>query len=269
MTQSVLLRFVHITDTHISHDPHYNENNTPHTPLVGAKALVHQLKALPFTPDFVLHTGDVAFYPVDEAYDTAREVLSQIPYPTYYIPGNHDSSEALQKRFLGISNPAEKYDYTVEVNGVRLICLDSKDPSLEVRGRLTDAQLTWLEVQCKADDPRPILVAIHHNPLKVGIPWWDDFMSLENGDDFHAVLLSAREKIRGVFYGHVHQGTVIYRDGILYASAVSSWYQINAYPGQIDTEYDRYGSPGYSVVTLTANTTFIRRCQYIVEPVTT
>ncbi|MEP7293750.1 MAG: metallophosphoesterase, partial [Chloroflexota bacterium] len=76
-----LLRFVQISDTHISHDPHYNVDGAMHTPLIGAKSLVHQLSLLPFKPDFVLHTGDVVYDPDELAYPVAREILSAIEVP--------------------------------------------------------------------------------------------------------------------------------------------------------------------------------------------
>ncbi|MBK8024860.1 MAG: metallophosphoesterase [Chloroflexi bacterium] len=265
MPEHMLLRFVHITDTHISADPHYNMPGASHTPMVGAQALVNKLKHLPFQPDFVLHTGDVAYEPDDSAYAAAKDILGQIPYPVHYLPGNHDSVTGLQRHLLGIADPREAYDTEFEVNGVQVITVDSNRPAEPPRGRVSDAQLAWLEARCKADDPRPLIVAVHHNVLKVGIPWWDDHMSLENGEEFHAALLPARNRLRGVFFGHVHQDTETYRDGILYSSALSSWYQIHASPGQIDTEPDRYAGPGFSVVTVTATTTFIRRHRFTVD----
>ncbi|MBL8130958.1 MAG: metallophosphoesterase [Anaerolineae bacterium] len=263
MTSPILLRFVHITDTHLSHDPAYSVPEAPHTPLAGARALVATLKRLPFTPDFVLHTGDVVYDPDERAYAAARDLLGQIPYPVHYLPGNHDSLTGFQRHLLGIE-PRETCDTAFEVNGVQVVCVDSTRPAQEPRGRVSDAQLAWLAEQCRPDDPRPLVVAVHHNALKVGIPWWDDYMSMENGDAFHAALLPARHRLRGVFFGHVHQDTETYRDGILYASALSSWYQIHTYPGQVETINDDAAGPGFSVVTLTATTTFIRRHRFVV-----
>ncbi len=62
----ILLTFVHISDTHISQHPSYNTDFGEVTTLVGVKALVEQLNNLPFEPDFVLHTGDVAYNPDPE-----------------------------------------------------------------------------------------------------------------------------------------------------------------------------------------------------------
>jgi Icc protein len=259
-----LLRFVHITDTHISPDPDYNLDGAPHAPLIGAKALVDQLNSLPFTPDFVLHTGDVAYDPDPAAYPAAREILSQINAPCYYLAGNHDDSAALQRILLGHSDPKTPFDYEFEVNGVQIVCVDSNRPVEQPRGRVSDEQLAWLEGICRARDSRPLIVAVHHNALPMGTPWWDDFMRMVNGEAFHQALLPARERIRGVFFGHVHQSTETLRDGILHVSAPSSWTQILNNPTQVKTEYDPFGVPGFSVVTITREQTYIRRHTFAV-----
>ncbi len=261
-----MLRFVHISDTHISPDPHYNHDAAQHTPLMGAKALVHELNALPFTPDFVLHTGDVAYNPDAAAYPVAREALSAIRYPTYYLAGNHDDPAALQRVMLGAEQIKTPFDYQFEVKGVQIVCVDSNRPAEPPGGRVSEAQLAWLEGLCRAQDDRPLVVATHHNVLPMGSPWWDDTMRMENGEDFHRALLPARDRIRGVFFGHVHQNIAITRDGIPYFSALSTWYQIHNYPGQLETEVDRYAAPGFNVVMITPEQTYVRRHSFTVDP---
>ncbi len=90
-------------------------------------------------------------------------------------------------------------------------------------------------------------------------------MGIRNTADFHAAILPAKHRLRGVFFGHVHQNIDLYRDGILYASTVSSWVQFLSYPGQARTHVDENAEPGYSIVTVSPEQTFIRRCRYRVE----
>ena len=143
-----------------------------------------------------------------------------------------------------------------------IICLDSNGPAEPPRGFIIEEQLAWLEKLCAADDPRPLIVAVHHNLLPVGIPWLDDYMRTINGEAVHQALLPARHRLRGVFFGHVHQNLDMYRDGILYASTLSSWTQFQAWPEQIETIQDTNADPGFSVVTLTRDQTYIRRCRF-------
>ncbi len=261
----MLLRFVHVSDTHISADPHYNDYDAPHTPLIGAKSLVHELNHLPFTPDFVLHTGDVAYDKDESAYHAARDVFSALNLPIYYLAGNHDDPAALQRIVLGAAAISDPFELEFEVNGVQIVSVDSNRPAQAPRGRVSAAQLARLDAICRADDDRPLIVATHHNALPVGTDWWDDYMRIENGEDFHRALLPARDRLRGVFFGHVHQNTETLRDGILYVSTTSSWSQIFNDPGQVETVMDRYAQPGFSVVTITRDQTYIRRHRYVVD----
>lgn len=262
-----LLTFVHISDTHIHPDPNYTGEYGEYGSLEGAQALVEQINALPFTPDLILHTGDVVYDPVPEAYDTAKAVLGQLKAPVYYVMGNHDDAGALQTRLLGEQGlPLSPYDYEFEVNGVRFICVDSTrkfdSPVENPSGYMTDDQLHWLAVRCSRGGDKPIVVGVHHNPMRMGSPWWDKYMRLANGDDFHKMLQYATFRLRGIFFGHIHQNTDTFQDGLLYSSTASSWCQFQAAPGQKKTVPDKGAEPGFSVVTLTETKTFIRRYRF-------
>jgi Icc protein len=257
-----LLRFVHISDTHLSHDPDYARDWAPYHPRPGVEALVEQINALPFAPDFVLHTGDVVAAPDAAAYRLARELLGRIRFPVYYLAGNHDDPAMLQRELLGTERPVEPFDYHLEVNGVQIVCLDSTGPAEPPAGSIRSAQLARLADLCASADRHPLVVALHHNALPTGIPWLDDYMGLTNGLALHRALLPARHRLRGVFSGHIHQNTQTLRDGILYASVVSSWYQIHAWPGQTETVREPGAQPGYNIVTVTPEQTFIRCYRY-------
>ncbi len=262
-----LLTFVQISDTHISHDPDYGRNeSSAHSTQTGAKALVKQVNALPFKIDFVLHTGDVVYDPLPEPYQTAKEILGKINYPIYYVRGNHDHPEYLQRFMQGRSETTPYIHYEFEVNGVQFIVLDSNGPAEVPRGYVTADQLVWLDGLLSKDDARPLVVAIHHNTIPTGSPWLDDYMRITNGEDVHALLKKAKDRLRGVFFGHVHQNISMYRDGILYTSGLSSWSQFHAAPGQVDTVHDEGAECGFNVVHLTTDgATYIRRYRFRVE----
>jgi len=256
-----LLTFVHISDTHISPDSDYSQSYADYPPLEGAKALVDSLQALPFDVDFILHTGDVIYDPHESVYKTAKDIFSALNTPIYYIAGNHDHNDGLQRQLMG-RKPSEvipNLHYEVEVNGVQLICMDSNGPAEPPSGYVTDAQLEWLDALCTANDERPLVIAIHHNPLAVDVPWLDDWMKIINGEAFHEIVKKARSRLVGVFHGHIHQNTTVYRDGVLYSSTVSPWVQFHSYRGMTDTTPDTGARPGYSVVMVKPNQSFIRR----------
>lgn len=259
-----LLRFVHLSDTHLSPDPDYGrgQNGAAHSAREGAEALVRAVNVLPFQPDFILHTGDVVYDPDPAAYVVAQEILGQLKAPVLYVAGNHDDRTELQRTLGGVSNPTPYYHYEREINGVQIIVLDSNGPAEVPRGYVTPEQLNWFEERTAGFDLRPLIVTIHHNVLPVNIPWLDDFMRTTNGWDVHVTLMPVRGRLRGVFSGHVHQPLDTVRDGILYVSAASSWCQFHAYPEQVDTIDDTGSGPGFNIVTVTHDQTYIRHCRF-------
>lgn len=253
------LTFIHISDTHISDNPDYNVPDAVHKPVKSAKALVQTIQNLPFDYDFVLHTGDVVYDPHESAYDTARDIFSPIRKPVFYIAGNHDHQAGLQTRLVGSKQSIANYHYEFETNGVQVICVDSNGPAEPPAGNMTDEQMTWLEALCKADDDRPLIVAVHHNPVPVGVPWLDGWMRITNGLDFHEVVKQAKHRLVGVFHGHIHQATTVYREGVMYCACASSWYQLGGYPGMEKPAADTSAKSGFSVVTVQDYQAYVRR----------
>lgn len=265
------LRFIHISDTHINPDLSFRPYYVPATssaPLVTAVALIEHLHALPFKPDFVLHTGDITSDPVNAYYTTASTLLAQIPVSTYCVVGNHDSLEGVRSLIKEPVSyaPTGSLDYVLERDYVQIVCLDSASHSIEHASKLSDAQLAWVESICASNDDRPLILALHHPVLPIGVPWIDNRMRLLNGETLHAILLKAQKRLRGVFLGHIHQGIDVLRDGVLYSAAQSSWYQLNAFPHTNDDQPDEIALPGFSVVTITAQQTIIRRHTFNVGP---
>jgi 3',5'-cyclic-AMP phosphodiesterase len=100
-------------------------------------------------------------------------------------------------------------------------------------------------------------VAVHHHPLPLYAPWLDGIV-MTNGEDLHRVLLKARHRLRGVFYGHIHESVVTVRDGISYYSVLSGWFQTRTWHNQVIPQNEPLHFPGFNVVTLTEQDTFVR-----------
>ena len=260
-----LLTFVHISDTHLSRVPDYKEIAEGNSAVAGARALVRVVNALPFTPDFILHTGDVSDDLSAESYESARGILGELKAPVVYVAGNHDDPVTLQRVMLGRESALKPFDDEHEIDGVQIVTVDSNGPAQPPRGYLKDEQIERLRrIASDPGDTRPLVVAVHHNVLPTGTPWWDEYVRILNGEAMHEALLPARHRLCGVFHGHVHQGTTTVRDGIVYTSVVSSFYQLMVWPGMTKTEIDRDLQPGFNVVTVARGQTFIRRHHFSV-----
>lgn len=260
-----LLRFVHITDTHINPDLSYTVYDAP-PPLVCARALVDAVNALPFQPDFILHTGDVAYDPYPEIYPTIRDLFAALPAPVIYAVGNHDDSAAVQQVLMG--RPAAEtlpYWHSRQViKGVEVVVIDTNGPDVELPGgHIVDEVLAFLEQVCTADTDMPLIVAAHHNLVKLGTPWLDDWMRTINGDAAHALLKRAVPRLKGVFYGHIHQAFDAVLDSVYYSAGASPWASFMAYPSAEHVSFspDPIANPGFSVVQITPQGAIVRRHQ--------
>jgi 3',5'-cyclic AMP phosphodiesterase CpdA len=266
----ISLRFVHLTDTHIHANPDYGASEeraaNPHTTQQGARALVEAVNRLPFQPDFILHTGDVAYDPDESAYVAARDILSALKAPVYYVPGNHDDAAMLQRIVVG-REPLIPYDYEFEVNGVQIVVVDSNQPFQmdSPSSRIADVQIERLHKLAAARDERPLIVATHHNVLPISIPWWDAYMRMQNGEEFHMALLPAQQRLMCVLHGHVHMQTQVTRDGITYSSAMSSWFHLDCQPGQSETVFDKGALPAFNVCTVVGRQMYIRQQTFEVK----
>lgn len=263
----VLLRFVHISDTHYA-PTDYDRPPSRFDPRHGVRALIAQVNGLATQPDLILHTGDVAYDPYPEIYDEIAQVFGEFKAPLTYIPGNHDHNATLQTHLLKRTAVQVPLYRTALIQGVRFIYLDTNHPNAQPpRGYVSDEQIDWLRTQLHADEAHPVVIAVHHPLLKTHLSeWFDEYMMTINGDAVHAVLAGASDRIRGVFFGHVHQSMTFYQDGVMYTSVNSSWTQFDTLPGQDMTTFNALAAdPSFNLVTITTDGTYIQRYPYRVD----
>lgn len=266
------LRFIHISDTHVGATPDYQLWG--YSPYATLKALVAHINTLPFQPDFVLHTGDITQDASDEAYALVFSALNKLAAPIFYLPGNHDNPDALRRGWLGASSNTERFDYTKDLADFRLLAFDTRRTILpgerlpdRAAGMMSQEQLQTLREACQQDGPR-LLIALHHQPVKLDAPWLDEgfdddgvreTMILECAEDFLEAIAPARDRIGGVFFGHVHRGFQVLRDGILFCSAPSALLQFQSLPSHTTPIRAHDELPGFNVVTIQDGQTLVRQ----------
>jgi Icc protein len=222
--------------------------------------VVERINQLPFDPDFVLHTGDVAFDPDrHEEYSAIKEIFSQMSAPVYFLPGNHDTSQFLQEHLSHLDQIKPTFDYVIPDDQVQILCLDSST------GALVNEQLAWLEQQLTGGDSRPLVVALHHNLVSYG-EFFGDLVMLRNHKEVRDLLQTAKDRLRGVFYGHMHMILDVVQGGITYYCCPSSWTQFDVYP-YVDASkaHDNSTLVGFNLVTLTNTQTLVRRIVFDVD----
>lgn len=252
--------FVHISDTHFGPTAGFSLHG--HFPLPCAQRLVEIINTLPQRPDFVIHTGDVTNEPGYAAYRLAAETFARFEVPIYYVVGNHDTAAGIRRHLAmgpkeDVDLDPERLSYAFEVKGYRFLVLDARGPeAIDPRGLLPDSQL---EVIARAIGPEgpPLIVFLHYPVLAMNSIWMDENMLVMNGDLLHRALVKAGDRLRGVFYGHVHQPMQNIRDGIRYTSAASAFSQFAAWPDDVVVRHDLDEPPGYSFVHLLHDQTIV------------
>lgn len=248
-----IVYFAIISDTHIGPTADYSRHG--YQPLPCARRAVETLNNLPTKPDFVIHTGDIVTDPDPVSYQLAAKVLSGIEAPTYYINGNHDRAQDIHKYFAmgpkqDVTADPGVLSYTFEVKGNRFLVLDARGPDeIDPQGLLSEAQLAVVQREATPDGP-PLTVFLHYPVLPLNSVWMDRNMLVQNGDELHQALLPARDRLRAVFYGHVHQSVQTMRDGILYVATASTFSQFTAWPTHAETGFAPEQLPAYSFVHL-------------------
>jgi Icc protein len=267
----LLVRFIHIADTHVARNPEFT--NYGHAPFSNLEALVDAINSLQFPIDFVLHTGDVVEDRSEEAYHVARRLFSRLRFPVYYVAGNHDDAAILQRVMLERKTVIEPFDQAMTIGGVRVVVLDSRGPN-DPGGTLSNEQISGLRALCRRKG-EPLVIAIHHPPLPLDSRWLDTgwatperaipAMLLDRGPEFMDAIAPARDRIRGVFFGHIHRAfEVVYR-GILFSSAPSAFGQLLTWPNQSLPEPSPAEPAGFNLVTIDPDRTIVSQ-HHITRP---
>jgi predicted MPP superfamily phosphohydrolase len=130
------LTFVQISDSHIGF------NKPANTDVVGTtREAIRRLNALPKTPDFVVHTGDLTHLSEPAEFDTLAQLMSECrTKDVLYVPGEHDyfdNGEQYRERFGKNAMGAGWYSFNQM--GVHFIALvnvaDSQEGGLGTLGQ--------------------------------------------------------------------------------------------------------------------------------------
>lgn len=189
------LRIAQVTDLHLFAKSDQCLLGMP--TLRSLNALVEQFQQLRPKPDLLLLTGDLSQDGTIESYDRLQRLLSPLQIPTYWLPGNHDCVEAMERSLTQFSP-----DKAFEQNGWRFLLLNSQDPGC-VHGRLSERSLTWLDRQLSKHPNLPTLISLHHPPFAVNSTWLDTSI-LQNTAEFLEIV-DRYSQVKLIVFGHIHQ----------------------------------------------------------------
>lgn len=237
-----MLQFIHLTDCHLP-DKH-NESIRGFNTIDSLSQVIEDIKQRENDYDFLLVTGDISQTGSEQSYILFSNLIQSLNKPVYCLPGNHDKPYLLKKIF------PKSPDRAISVNLLNqylLILLNTHVDGMEF-GAVSDDQLKQLENMLSNNQNRPVLIALHHQPININSQWMDN-IGLKNAK----ALLDILEKfnsIKMLLFGHVHQAIDIKHKHINIMATPSTCYQFK--PQSKVLLPDELG-PGYRVVKLLNN----------------
>ncbi|MDV2478091.1 phosphodiesterase [Rhodococcus zopfii] len=236
---------VQISDTHFTADS---------VPLHGVvdceQKLTEVLAAVAGTGtpvDALLLTGDLTDAGDPGAYRRLREVVepaaAALGVPVLWTMGNHDERAAFRVNLLDAAPTAEPVDAVHDVNGLRVICLDSSIPG-ESRGEVTAGQAQWLADELSTPAEHGTILSIHHPPLPVTV---ERAVLWELCDQWRLADAVRGTDVRSIVSGHVH-----YTSSGMFAGIPVSTATAVAYSADLSAPADAHrgadGGGGYTLI---------------------
>ncbi|GAS91659.1 metallophosphoesterase family protein [Mycolicibacterium brisbanense] len=192
------LRFAQVSDSHIGF------TGSANTDVVGSFGrAIDQINGLGYTPDFVIHTGDLTHLATPAQFDQVKQMMQGLKTPhVFTVPGEHDSVDDAGQKYRSVFGAGTRGDgwYSFDVAGVHVIGLVNT-LNLKKLGHLGPDQLEFVEkdvASLSADTP---IVVFSHIPLFAMYPEWGW------GTDDATQALSYLRRFSSVtcLNGHVHQ----------------------------------------------------------------
>jgi len=193
------LDFVQISDSHIGF------NKPANTDVTGTlKETIARINALPGTPGFLLHTGDLTHLSEAGEFDTLDQLLKDCrTKQVFYVPGEHDIYDggARYRERFGKGTMGSGW-YSFDQSGAHFIGLVNVAGIHEGGlGILGEEQLAWLEKDVQGLGTSTPIVVFAHIPLWAIYPQW----GWGTEDSARALALLKRFGSVTVLNGHIHQ----------------------------------------------------------------
>jgi 3',5'-cyclic AMP phosphodiesterase CpdA len=155
-------------------------------------------------PEAIIFTGDLADKGEPEAYDKLRRMVeplaARLGAQVIWVMGNHDDRGAFHARLLDEPASSRPVDRVYDINGLRVITLDSTVPGHHW-GQVTHDQLDWLAEELATPAPHGTILAMHHPPLPSVL---DLATAVELREQSGLAEVVFGSDIRSIIAGHLH-----------------------------------------------------------------
>ncbi|SPM28780.1 metallophosphoesterase family protein [Mycobacterium terramassiliense] len=192
------LRFAQVSDSHIG----FSGPPNPDVTSTFGHA-IDEINNLGYTPDFVIHTGDLTHLASPEQFDQVKQMMTKFKTPHIFtVPGEHDSVDDAGQKYRNAFGAGTRGDgwYSFDIAGVHVIALVNT-LNLKKLGHLGTDQLAFVEKDVAGLPNDTPIIVFSHIPLFAMYPDWGW------GTDDAGQALSYLSRFSSVtcLNGHVHQ----------------------------------------------------------------
>jgi 3',5'-cyclic AMP phosphodiesterase CpdA len=217
------LRFAQVSDSHIGFQGKANPN------VAGSfNQAIESINNLGYTPDFVIHTGDLTHLATPGQFDQVKQMMTGLHTPhVFTVPGEHDSIDDGGQKYRSAFGAGTRGDgwYSFDIAGVHVIALVNT-LNLKKLGHLGVDQLDFVAKDVAALPSDTPIIVFSHIPLFAMYPDWGW------GTDDSAQALSYLRRFSSVtcLNGHVHQVFSKTEGNVTFHSGTTTAYPLPA-PG--------------------------------------
>jgi 3',5'-cyclic AMP phosphodiesterase CpdA len=158
-------------------------------------------------PEAIVFTGDLADKGEPDAYarllDIVEPAAARLGAEVIWVMGNHDDRANFREGLFGEVPTDRAVDRIYDINGLRVITLDSTVPGHHY-GQVTGDQLDWLAEELAFPAPHGTILAMHHPPVPSVL---DLAVSVELRDQKSLAEVLEGSDVRSIIAGHLHYST--------------------------------------------------------------
>jgi Icc protein len=238
-TDPAVVRLVQFTDCHIlaeAQDRLKGMNTRASFEAICKTAMANNTDL-----DLILATGDLSQDASTTSYQYLAQQFNELQLPIFWLPGNHDDSNAMHEHLRGERISAAKQ---VLIGNWLIVLLDSTIQG-QTNGNVSPEQIDFLNGCLQEHASRHALVCLHHQAIPSGSEWIDR-LGLHQPQALIDTIKSY-DNVRAVLWGHVHQQAHHQLDGIEWMSTPSTCVQFK--PGSKTFALDDL-PPGYRQINL-------------------
>jgi 3',5'-cyclic AMP phosphodiesterase CpdA len=186
--------------------------------------LFAEVEASGAQPEAIVVTGDLADKGEPGAYQLLRQIVepvaTRLGARIVWVMGNHDNRSAFRTELFGELPSDAPIDRSYDLNGLRLITLDTSVPGHH-HGAVSEQQLLWLAEELRVPAPDGTILAMHHPPIPSVL---DLATAVELRDQQALADVLHGTDVRSIIAGHLHYSSMAMFAGIPVSVASATCY---------------------------------------------